>query len=131
MSNKYNVIYDDRVVKVSLNIPIPIHDKLVDYCLSRRPAPTKSSVLIEALIRFFNTSYTAKQLIDYEIMRRLGEINLGELPARIDNSETEKKERQYDFHGYPGFYADLESDPFRLNKFRREKENRRYNYFAK
>ena len=115
--DNHNVIYDDKVVKYTINIPIDIYEKITKICRERRIH--RSVWFRDAVNKSMNMTHTTKELIDYEIMRRMGEINLGELPEKVTTSSA-RTESAHDMHKYPGFVGGLKRNSFVYNLFRRE-----------
>ena len=113
----YNVIYDDKVVKYTINIPVDIYEKITRICRERRIH--RSVWFRDAVNKALNMSHTTKELIDYEIMRRMGEIKIGELPEKVTTSSA-RTEHSHGMHKYPGFISGLQKNPFVYNLFRRE-----------
>jgi hypothetical protein len=112
----HNVIYDDKVVKYTINIPVDTYAKITEICRKRRVH--RSVWFREAIGTAFNMSHTTKELIDYEVMRRMGEINVGDLPEKVEPSSVRTSE--HSFHKYPGFISGLQRNSFVYNLFRRE-----------
>lgn len=113
--DNHNVIYDDKVVKYTINIPIDIYEKITKICRERRIH--RSVWFRDAVSKAMNMTHTTKELIDYEIMRRMGEIKLGDLPEKVTTSSART---EHTMHKYPGFISGLQKNPFVYNLFRRE-----------
>jgi hypothetical protein len=113
----HNVIYDDKVVKYTINIPVDIYERITRICRERRIH--RSVWFRDAISKAFNMTHTTKELIDYEIMRRMGEINVGELPEKVTTSSA-RTEPDHMLHKYPGFIGGLRKNSFVYNLFRRE-----------
>ena len=112
-----NRIYDDTVVKYTINIPVDIYARITSICRERRIH--RSVWFREAIGQAFNMTHTTKELIDYEIMRRMGEINIGSLPEKVTTSSA-RTETAHGARKYPGFIAGLRKNQFVYNLFRRE-----------
>jgi hypothetical protein len=111
------VIYDDKVVKYTINIPVDIYERITRICRERRMH--RSVWFRDAVNKSLNMTHTTKELIDYEIMRRMGEINIGELPEKVTTSSA-RTEPDHMMHKFPGFIGGLRRNPFVYNLFRRE-----------
>ena len=115
----HNVIYDDKVVKYTINIPVDIYERITRICRERRIH--RSVWFRDAVNKTLNMAHTTKELIDYEIMRRMGEINVGDLPEKVTTSSA-RTESDHNMHKFPGFLGGLRKNTFVYNLFRREGE---------
>jgi hypothetical protein len=115
--DNHNVIYDDKVVKYTINIPVDIYERITRICRERRIH--RSVWFRDAVNKSLNMTHTTKELIDYEIMRRMGEISLGDLPEKVTTSSA-RTEADHMMHKYPGFISGLRKNSFVYNLFRRE-----------
>jgi hypothetical protein len=119
--DNHNVIYDDKVVKYTINIPIDTYAKITKICRERRIH--RSVWFREAVGMAFNMTHTQKELIDYEIMRRMSmidqKVSLGDLPEKVTTSSA-RTEPDHMMHKYPGFIGGLRKNSFVYNLFRRE-----------
>lgn len=115
----HNVIYDDKVVKYTINIPVDIYERITRICRERRIH--RSVWFRDAVNKALNMAHTTKELIDYEIMRRMGEINVGDLPEKVTTSSA-RTEPDHMMHKFPGFMGGLRKNTFVYNLFRRETE---------
>ena len=119
MKVNHNVIYDDKVVKYTINIPVDIYERITRICRERRIH--RSVWFRDAVNKTLNMAHTTKELIDYEIMRRMGEINVGDLPEKVATSSA-RTESYHNMHKFPGFLGGLRKNTFVYNLFRREGE---------
>lgn len=123
----YNEIYDSKVVKFTINIPVEHYDKITRLCMERRIH--RSVWVREAIERNFDLSYTTKQLIQYELMRHTGEIRQENHIPKVEKFVEEPKEcttsssrtePDHGYHRYPGFIGGLLRNAFVMNKVRQE-----------
>jgi hypothetical protein len=123
----YNQIYDSKVVKFTINIPVEDYEKITRLCMERRIH--RSVWVREAIERNFDLSYTTKQLIQYEVMRHTGEIRQENHIPMVEKSMTasekcttssSRTEPDHEYHKYPGFIGGLLRNPFVMNKVRQE-----------
>jgi hypothetical protein len=132
----YNEIYDSKVVKFTINVPIEDYEKITRLCRDRRIH--RSVWVREAITRNFDLSYTTKELIQYEIMRHTGEIRqdnhiplmekykepaeqCNTTPAEKCTTSSSRTEPDHGFHKFPGFVGGLLRNPFVMNKIEEEK----------
>lgn len=122
---KYNEIYDSQVVKFTINIPIETYTKITELCCKKRIH--RAVWVREAIERAFDVSYTTKQMIQYEIMRHIGEIRTENHIPMIEREPVspsdEKPEKNY--HKYPGFVGGLVRNSFVRDKVRKERSMKR------
>jgi hypothetical protein len=109
--------------KTTIDIPVDIYSKVLADCMKQHPPKCVKDWVIEAIAWRFNTHFTTKQLIDFEIGRRLASFEAEDLPPKVIPTGSVRPEAN-PMHRYPGFVAGLLKDSFRFNKFRREVENR-------
>lgn len=120
----YNEIYDCKVVKFTINIPLDDYERITKQCQERRIH--RAVWVREAITRNFDLSHTTKELIQYEIMRHTGDIKL-QMPVPVAQHEecttsSSRTEADHGYHRFPGFVGGLLRNPFVLNKVRHEKE---------
>ena len=116
----YNEIYDDKVVKFTINIPLDDYEKITRLCRERRIH--RSVWVREAISRNFDLSHTTRELIQYELMRHTGEIRQANHVPMVERCTTSssRTEPDHGFHKFPGFVGGLLRNPFVLNKVRAE-----------
>jgi hypothetical protein len=113
--NQYNLTSKSGKVKYTVDIPFDTYTEITRICKERRIP--RSIWFRDAINRAFHTSYTTKQLIDYEIMRRLGDFSPMKPPEKVTTSSARTS---HGFHKYPGFISGLQKNSFVYNLFRRE-----------
>jgi hypothetical protein len=116
----YNEIYDSKVVKFTINIPLDDYEQITKQCKERRIH--RAVWVREAITRNFDLSHTTKELIQYEIMRHAGDIKL-QLPVKEPltcTTSSSRTEADNVFHKFPGFVGGLLRNPFVLNKIRHQ-----------
>jgi hypothetical protein len=118
----HNEIYDCKVVKFTINIPIADYEKITKQCKERRIH--RSVWVREAIQRNFTLSHSTRELIQYEIMRHTGEIRQENHIPMVEKCTTSSARTQPDhgFHKFPGFIGGLMRNTFVMNKIRQEKE---------
>lgn len=116
----HNEIYDDKVVKYTINIDEDDYVAITEQCRKRKIA--RSVWFREAIKQKFHDKRTTSEMLRYALERKEAE-EMPPLPSKVETAVPSGSARpHHDLHKFPGFIGGLNKNSFVLNMFRRELE---------
>jgi hypothetical protein len=124
VGKEYNTTSDDKIKKFTLNIPLERYVRIIEACTANKPARPVGHWINEAIEARLNTTYSLKQMIQYEVMRHLGEIKAEPVAKRVEKDVSVlsgNTAADHHFHKFPGSIAGLMKNQFVWNLWKKEK----------